>query len=133
MTAIISLSQIQFMVAVAGGPGGARDWVGIFEIGTDNDRYLDWRYLANNSKITRPTVGVTSGTVSLSVPSVNGDYEVRFLSASGRAEFVELTPSLLFSFGDTKGAVINLSPSPSGGDFTLLKPDGTVWGTVRVI
>ncbi len=133
MTVAVGISQIQFTVTVTGGPGGVRDWVGLFGINADNSMYLDWRYLANNSRTVRPTVGVSTGTVTLAMPSVSGSYEVRFLSASGVEEFTMLAPpSSMFSFGDTKGAAINLSPLPPGGNFTLVKPDGTVWGTVHV-
>lgn len=133
VTVAVSPTQIQFTVTVTGGPAGARDWVGLFEINANNSMYLDWRYLANNSKIIRPTSGVSTGTVSLAMPTnADGDYEVRLLSASGVSEFTVLGTSEVFSLGNTKGATIGLTPPPPAGTFTLVKPDGTVWGTVNV-
>ena len=51
----------------------ARDWIGLYRIGTDNRSYLWWRY----------TAGAESGTFNLAAPMDPGQYEFRYLLEDG--------------------------------------------------
>jgi Putative Ig domain len=61
-------------VTIAGGPANAGDWVGLYPVGGSS--YVDWRYM--NGQQTRPASGLSGATISLTGPSVPGNYEVRF-------------------------------------------------------
>ena len=131
MTTSINLSFGQLTIVVTDGPAGIRDWVGIFDPDADNTQYLDWRYL--NNRQTRPLNGLSSGTVTLPAPRVDGYYETRFLTMPpGKNAFEVLATSLMFSIGCP--GTISLTPSPpaGSGDYSLIKPDGSNWGVVRV-
>jgi len=91
---IIKLNTLSFTYTITDGPANLRDWVGIFRIGDDNTRYLDWKYLANNKQSPRPTVGATFGTVNLTLtdPAL-GPYQIRFNTAVGTNTFFTLKVS----------------------------------------
>lgn len=131
MTALVSLSFGSLSIVVTNGPAGVRDWVGIFDPDADNNHYLDWRYL--NNRQVRPSIGLSTGTITMPAPKVDGYYEIRFLTMPiGRTEFQLLATSSTFSIGCP--GTINLTPSPptGSGNYSLIRPDGTNWGTVRV-
>jgi len=108
----------QFSVAVSGGPGNVRDWIGIFVPGAPNNVYVVWQYLTGGQ--TRKLHGITTGVVSFTAPSTPGTYEVRFLSASD-AGFAVIPP-----MGST--LIVGL-PFPVGSVIEVVQPDGGVLST----
>ncbi|MES2146704.1 MAG: hypothetical protein V4491_02530, partial [Pseudomonadota bacterium] len=82
--ATVTLTANQLTVAVTGGSGDLRDWVGLFRAGVR----VDWKYLANNRQNPRPKTGVTEGSVDLNLGSAPmGVYEVRLMTATGAATY----------------------------------------------
>lgn len=83
--------------AVTGGPGNPSDWVAMYTsaeippLGATGIR--DWKYISNNSQ-TEPSSGVTSGSVTLLVPTGTGTYIAYFLLNDG---FVILATSALIT------------------------------------
>jgi hypothetical protein len=65
-------------VAVAGGPGQVGDWLGLYRVGGTVSQWLDWKYL--NGTRTRPATGLTAATVTFTLPSGPGNYQVRFFA-----------------------------------------------------
>jgi len=64
-------------VALANGPGNPTDWVGLAAAGTaDYTSLISWVYLSGSQ--TAPNTGVTSATIMMSAPMVDGSYEARF-------------------------------------------------------
>src|SRR5262245_50957755 len=87
MTATINVSSLT--ITVSGGPGNPRDWIGIFKAGDPNSAFVTWAYVATGSTRVAPK-GATSGTVTLPIPGGVGNYDVRFLTASGVASYTVL-------------------------------------------
>jgi hypothetical protein len=54
--------------APAGRP--ATDWIGLYRVGDPNTSYLWWQY----------TQGAQTGSVNVTAPSTNGQYEFRYLT-----------------------------------------------------
>src|SRR5262245_25017081 len=65
-------------IAVAGGPGNATDWIGLFPAAAGDGGYLDWRYL--NGATAPPASGVTSATLTFTAPVAAGAYELRLFA-----------------------------------------------------
>jgi len=63
---------------VLNGSGNKFDWVGLFVGNTGT--YVDWKYL-NGTQVV-PATGLTTATVSLSIPAVQGTYTVRLMNGS---------------------------------------------------
>lgn len=73
---------------VAGGPGNAGDWLGVYTVGvpTPQTNPASWKWLktdTTNSEDVPPPPGISAGTVHLVVPSLPGQYEVRFFPNNG--------------------------------------------------
>jgi hypothetical protein len=68
-------------VGVTGGPANTTDWVGLYPIGGANSSYVAWKYL--NGTQTAPGTGVSSATLTFTMPSTTGNYELRFLASNG--------------------------------------------------
>ncbi len=51
------------------------DWVGVFKKGASNQQYVTYKYIPNGE--------ASAGDISLTAPSVAGDYEVRYFKNSG--------------------------------------------------
>jgi hypothetical protein len=68
-------------VNVNGGPGNAKDWVGLYKVGAADRSFLNWKYL-NNTK-TAPATGMTAGKLTFKMPATPGEYEFRFYENDG--------------------------------------------------
>ncbi|WP_435742528.1 agmatine deiminase family protein [Microbacterium sp. PMB16] len=67
---------------VANGPGGRRDWVGLYRAAdADNAGGVDEKYL--NGQNTPPSSGRTSATIAFTAPSARGTYNFRFFADDG--------------------------------------------------
>ena len=64
-------------VGVTSGPGNPRDWVGLYRVGGAAS-LVRWWYL--NGQTTPPSFGLSSTTFTVTAPTVEGDYEIRFYS-----------------------------------------------------
>jgi PKD repeat protein len=117
---------------IANGPGNSLDWVGLFSTSTpDSTAYINFKYLN----------GLTSGTVTFTMPATAGTYNLRFflnntltrLAAS--ATITVLTPSITpnvttVSPGATVTATIANGPGNSQdwvGLFSTSTPDSTAY------
>lgn len=68
-------------VSVSGGPGNARDWVGLYAVGAADTAFLAWKYLDGSQ--TPPATGVTQATLTFSAPQAAGSYEFRLFADNG--------------------------------------------------
>ncbi|MFC9558644.1 agmatine/peptidylarginine deiminase [Agromyces sp. NPDC056965] len=67
---------------VAGGPGGRRDWVGLYRASDpDSAGGYDEKYL--NGQDNPPATGRTSATITFTAPSTRGAYNFRFFADDG--------------------------------------------------
>jgi hypothetical protein len=80
--AITTAPASYVVVSVTGGPAGAFDWVGLFNINAPDSQWTDWLRLSNRTKFT-PKSGVANGTVTFKVPASGGPWEARFFGGSG--------------------------------------------------
>src|SRR5262249_51458991 len=66
------------MVSVTNGPGNPKDWIGLYRQGAADTQYLAWQYL--NGAMVAPNVGLTTATVTFTMPPLGGPLEVRLFS-----------------------------------------------------
>lgn len=98
ITADLTAKSVSLTVPVTGDPGNPRDFVGLYRPGAANNKFLDWNYVATNSK-TRPLVGKSANNVSFSILNPTEVYELRHMSlSSDGVTFTVLDRSLPFSF-----------------------------------
>ena len=64
---------------VANGPGVRTDWIGLYAVG--GSTLLDWKYL-NGSATTAPAAGMTSASVTFTMPTAQGSYVFRLTSGT---------------------------------------------------
>jgi hypothetical protein len=68
-------------VAVSNGPGNTTDWVARYATGAPGSAYAsDYQYL--NGTKTAPAVGLTSGTLTFTLPTAAGTYQFRFMQTN---------------------------------------------------
>jgi hypothetical protein len=67
-------------VTVSNGPGNAADWVTLALAGSAETAFVDWRYL--NGTTVPPANGLSTATVSFTVPVSAATYEVRLFAAN---------------------------------------------------
>jgi len=79
---------------VLNGSGNKFDWVGLFVGNTGT--YVDWKYL-NGTQVV-PATGLTTATVSLSIPAVQGTYTVRLMNGS---TLLAVSPTITAGFAAT--------------------------------
>jgi Big-like domain-containing protein len=79
---------------VLNGTGNRTDWVGLF-VG-NSSTYVDWKYL-NGSQVA-PVTGMTTATVSFSLPAVQGTYTIRLLNGS---MLLAVSPTITAGFAAT--------------------------------
>ena len=65
-------------VAVSGGPGNPQDWVGLYTVGDSDMNPITWQFLSGT--MTPPDVGMSSATLTFTMPSTQGSYEFRFFT-----------------------------------------------------
>jgi hypothetical protein len=98
-------------VNVSNAPGIATDWVALYPTG--GSTYLTWKYL--NGAQTAPAAGMTSATVTFSLPAALGTYVVKFHSGGSTLA--------------TSETITVASPTLVAGA-TTVAPGQTVTGTV---
>jgi hypothetical protein len=102
-------------VTMTGGPGQTGDWLGLYRVGATVSQWLDWKYL--NGTRTRPTTGLGAATVTFTLPTGGGSYEIRFFSNDTATLLA--TSSTIISNTATQLTVNGVSPpatvSVSGG------------------
>ena len=103
-----------------GTSGAARDWIGLYpDFGFGGVKppltsYLDWRYL--NDSRTPPSVGLTSGSVTFTMPTTPGSfYWVRLLANDGYTEIGE-ADEIVVAY--TSSVTPSLLSVPAGGRIT---------------
>src|SRR5439155_9660283 len=89
-------------VAIANGPGNILDWIALYTAGAPDSAYSDWKFL--NGLRTAPATGVTSATVTFTMPSTSGSYTFRFFSNN---TFTLLASANVTVTGDTAPPVIS--------------------------
>ena len=99
------------MAMVANGPGNAGDWVGLYNT---SGTAMQWQYL--NGTQVKPAVGVTSSTVTFSLPSTPGIYQVRLFNAT-------------YTLVATSASITTTAPSVTLGATTGVA-GGTVTATI---
>jgi len=107
-------------VTVANGPGNATDWVGLFTTAAADTLMLDWKYL--NGQKTAPATGVTTATVTFTLPLSAGTYNVRFFPNNANISTVT-SATITVQQGAMTMTVTPLSVSP-GGTITVSIANG---------
>ena len=99
-------------------PGGDFDWFGVFEHpGPMNDNtYRDWLYTSGTNS---PDIGVTSGSITLTLTVPAGDYAIAFLANNG---YDQLADPILFKVVD---AAVVIPPPLEPIDLTASLSDAT--------
>jgi hypothetical protein len=69
-------------ISVSNGPGNRTDWVGLAAAGAPDTAVIAWTYLSG-SQTQLPDIGVTTASIMLSGPTVDGSYEARFYANDG--------------------------------------------------
>ena len=110
-------------VQVANGPGNPRDWVAFHASAAADTSYLDWKYL--NGTRTAPATGLTSATLSFTMPTTPGTYNFRFfqnntytkLATSATVTVTSSTPTVTVSTTTaTPGQTIQVTVSNGPGN-----------------
>jgi glucose/arabinose dehydrogenase len=105
-------------VTVANGPGKPLDWVGLYNASAANQTPITWVYL--NGTKTAPATGMTSATLTFTMPASAGVYNFRFLAGGGYTTLAT-TPNVviktLISINDV--AVSEGNSTPKTATFTV--------------
>jgi uncharacterized protein YegP (UPF0339 family) len=78
-------------VQITGGPGNLTDWVALTTNGAPDSSYLAWMYL--NGTTTPPAEGLTSATLTFTLPNSPGTYEFRLFVNNGFSRLTTSTAS----------------------------------------
>ena len=113
-------------VTVAGAPGNATDWIGLYAAGASETAYLQWRYL--NGALTPPPTGTSDASLSFLMPTAPGDYEFRLyahnayerLASSSVVTVPVSSAHLAVNLVDAPGAVTVSAGTP----LTVVLTDG---------
>ncbi len=100
-------------VQVTGGPGNASDWMALTTAGAPNATFLAWSYL--NGTQSAPASGLTSATLSFTLPPAPGTYELRLFAGNGFARLA------------TSGSVIASSAPPTASVQLTAPFPGTIF------
>ena len=65
-------------VAISDGPANPTDWVALAPVGSSDYSYISWNYL--NGSHAAPSPGLSSATLTFTMPATTGNYEFRFFS-----------------------------------------------------
>ena len=65
-------------VGITGGPANPTDWVALAAQGSADPTYFAWQYL--NGSTVPPESGLSGGTLSFTLPSAAGTYELRLFA-----------------------------------------------------
>jgi len=75
---------------VTNGPGNPTDFIGLFASGATDLQHLDWKYL--NGSRTAPASGLTTATVTFTMPATAGTYTFRFFRNGTYDKIATSTP-----------------------------------------
>ncbi|MBA3623725.1 MAG: hypothetical protein H0W48_04595 [Methylibium sp.] len=70
-------------ISVSNVPADPKAWVAVSASGSGDFSWLDWRYL--NGQQYEPSSGLTAATVTMTLPSSPGNYEVRLFDRNSSA------------------------------------------------
>ena len=76
-------------VAVSNGPANPTDWVALAQVGSSDYSYISWQYL--NGFQTPPGSGLSSATLTFTMPATTGNYEFRFFANNGYTKLATST------------------------------------------
>ncbi len=102
-------------VNVTGGPANATDWIALSFANAPESSYVAWMYL--NGSTAAPAAGLASATLSLTLPSSPGIYEVRLFASDGYTRLATSSP-ISASSSPAEVTVRMTSPFP-GTTFNL--------------
>lgn len=108
-------------VTFGGGLPQRLDWLGVVPAASDFGEYLDWKYL--NDSTVPPSAALTSGTVTLTLPTIPGRYKVTWF---GNDTTGVLTSSEVISVVAGAGAAISSNAQSPSNDFTSVGPGARV-------
>ena len=91
---------------VTNGPGARTDWIALYPAGSST--YVDWKYL-NGTQYAPPT-GMTSATVTMTMPMTPGNYTMRLYTGS---TLVASSATIVVSNGSS--ITLNSTTAPPGG------------------
>lgn len=77
-TSTVARAASAVSISVSNGPGRTGDCILLYAVGASDYDYLDWRFL--NGTQTRPTSGISDGTISFPMPIAPGPYEFRMFA-----------------------------------------------------
>jgi YD repeat-containing protein len=76
-------------VAVSNGPANTTDWVALAQAGSNDFTYISWQYL--NGAQSPPGSGLSSATLTFTMPATTGNYEFRFFANNGYTKLATST------------------------------------------
>ena len=76
-------------IQVTNGPGNLGDWVGLYATTVGDVGFLSWTYLSGTT--TLPETGLTTATITFTLPNTPGTYNCRLFQAGG---YTKLATSL---------------------------------------
>ncbi len=84
-------------VQLTNGPGSATDWVAMAATTAPNTTNVGWKYL--NGLSTAPSQGLTTATLSFTLPTAPGTYEFRFFGSNGYGRLATSSPITVTASG----------------------------------
>jgi YD repeat-containing protein len=77
-------------VGISNGPANTTDWVALAQVGTNDFTYVTWQYL-NGAQWPPPSSGMSSATLTFTMPATTGNYEFRFFANNGYTKLATST------------------------------------------
>lgn len=96
-------------VGITGGPANPTDWVALASAGSPDSSYLAWQYLSGSGS--PPSSGLSSATLSFTLPSTAGTYEV-LLFAHNSYQRITTSAPIVASDEPAQVSVALTSPFP---------------------
>ena len=107
-------------IQVTDGPGNVTDWIGLYGAGGSDASPLAWQYL--NGSTSPPAIGLTEASLTMTLPSEAGTFEMRLFVDNGYSRLATSSP---ISAGVPSVTVTLTSPFP-GTVFPSRQPDSLV-------
>lgn len=123
-TTVNGFSKVQ--VSVTQGPGNLTDWVGLYASASSDTEYISWQYM--NGTRTPPTTGMTSATLTFSMPNVAGTYTFRFFPLNS---YLRLATSATVTVANVTPTVTAVVPGPVSPGASVLVQVANGPGNVR--
>ena len=107
-----------FAAQITNGPGNAKDWVGLYVVGSSVE--LDWKFL--NGSRSAPATGVTGATVPFALPTTPGkSYVLRYYAND---TYALLAASAAITVGGSNALTVSATTVAPGGSLTATVADG---------